>query len=706
MTRRTMLEIFGISASASYIGKADPPSALPKDPSGGNEEPTRWERRAQEKRDLTKNCIWLSHEPLIFLQRRGDRFVDAAEQYEGQHAESNLKQLASAGIKYGLIHFYKGFGLEYENADIEKTKAAAAIMHRLGMKVSVYMAGTMFTETFYRELPEAQSWEQRDQNGRWVAYTGAQTYRHYACPNEPAYTEYLKRVLRVAIEEVHADQILFDNIMFQPEPKSCRCPRCIAAFRSYLQRRYPTSEAVRGRFGLPDVDWIRVNEWDVYNSPESLTEIDDPVLQEWIGFRCESLAKRPRQLYEYVKSLNPAVSIGFNIKGLMGYNRMWLNGVYHPCFAEHCDVLTFDTNGMESRLDVKSGAMVSQIRSYKMARSFGINSDDSLKDELHAAVHMAFNYTKKIPGFGYQGGPFVNGGNTPTFNALLEFYREYNDRYYTENTNVADVAIIRNWPSMAYSITSTLIPTILTEQVLIQYKIPFDLLHEEQMDRIGNYAAILLAGQESISDAQIEQLLRYVRNGGNLIILGNTGQFNEWRENRRTNPFRAAAAKQNRKGSISYIPEVIPADLGSKAGSEADNNPEITAASGARGHSFLPSRWILPKNHEAIYESIKSACPKGFSVECHAPLTTVMEIVNRPSTRETIVHFVNFDHSRVLPGFSATVRKQYDGEVKSVKLFSPDADEPKTLAFQNSSGRINFAVPGMKLYSMVVIAHA
>jgi hypothetical protein len=28
--------------------------------------------------------------------------------------------------------------------------------------------------------------------------------RHYACPNEPAYREYLKRILEVGVEEVKA----------------------------------------------------------------------------------------------------------------------------------------------------------------------------------------------------------------------------------------------------------------------------------------------------------------------------------------------------------------------------------------------------------------------------------------------------------------------------------------------------------------------
>ena len=203
---------------------------------------TRWQRSAQEKAELTKNVTWLTHEPLEFLLRRGDHFDDESAHYDRMYEPENLKRMAAAGVRYGRLYFYKGFGLEFEKANMEKARRAAALMHQLGMKVSVYVGGTMFTETLYREVPEAKDWEQRDQNNRWVPY-GAQTYRHYACPNEPAYREYIKRVLKIAVEEVHADEIAFDNVMLQAEPKSCQCPRCVRAFHDFLRKRYPTKEA-------------------------------------------------------------------------------------------------------------------------------------------------------------------------------------------------------------------------------------------------------------------------------------------------------------------------------------------------------------------------------------------------------------------------------------------------------------------------------
>ncbi len=501
------------------------------------------------------------------------------------------------------------------------------------------------------------------------------------------------------MEELHADEISFDNVMLQAEPKSCRCPRCIRAFHDFLRKRYPTKEAVLRRFGLPEVDWIHVNEWDSSAQPDSLAALNDPVLQEWVRFRCESLANYTNDLHDYVKSLNPDVVVHLNIKGVYSFNRYWTNAVYHPLFANHVDMLAFDTGGYDARIDPFTGALVSQIRSYKMARRLNISCEDSMRDELRAAVHMAFGYQKPVAGC--VGAPFGSGAHN-VFTPIMEFFREYNQRYYTGTDNVADVAVLRNWPSMAYSINSAYVPATLMEQVLIQYKIPFDLLFEEQLDRIGRYGAVILAGQECVSNDQAETLLEYVRGGGSLVVAGNTGQYNQWRERRHSNPL--LPARTEGKGRIVYIPEIIRADSRSSR-TPLDNQEPEPSANLTRSQRMTPVQWVLPKNHREIYQAVVEALPKGLSITTEAPLTTVMELLNRPVTCETIAHFINFDRKNKLDPFHVTLHRQFPGRVKSVTCFSPDADDPIPLDFQESGESVIFTVPSMKLYSMIVVAH-
>jgi hypothetical protein len=676
---------------------------------------TRFEKSARQKQQLAEKIVWPNHEPLVFYLRRGRRMENWPQVYERQHDPDNVKMMADVGSKMERLHFYKGYGLDYEMGEIEKTIKMSELMHKLGMQVSIYVAGTMFIESFYNEVPEAINWEQRDQLGRAVPYTSTQTYRHYACPHEPAYRDYIKKVLDIGIDKVKTQQIFFDNIQLQPEPKSCRCPRCLKAFTKFIKERYPTEEQAFRRFGFRNLDLIQVNEWYYYNSPEDLEEIDDPVLQEWILFRCKSLADYCGDYYQYIKSKNPAISVGFNLKGIYGINRIWDKSIYHPFFAGRCDFMPFDISGMDARIDDQTGALVSEIRSYKAARDLGMTCQHG-GSGIEYAMYMAFNPQTYLEGFGYHGGPLKRGAGR-VFTPLTEFFREYNDRFFTDTEMVADVAVLHSWPSMAYSIQATRVPTILTEQVLIQHKVPFTIIFDEQIDTIDKYQAIILPGQESLSKENIDKLTAYVRKGGTLIFTDNTAEFNDWREKRPSNPLfelmdigpnvagirtsvptgmtRTGGAissviltRNVDRGKMIYIPKVIPA---------VDPGPA--------NKPFEPSRWVLPTNHYDIFHAISDNLADGLSIETEGPLTTVMELLNRPKTNETIIHFINFEKDTKLSPFRVRLKKQYDGKVKSVSFYSPEFDDPQKVDFTEEDGKVTFTVPPMKMYSMIVVSH-
>ncbi len=175
---------------------------------------------------------------------------------------------------------------------------------------------------------------------------------------------------------------------------------------------------------------------------------------------------------------------------------------------------------------------------------------------------------------------------------------------------------------------------------------------------------------------------------------------NEWREQRRKNPF--LRARTEGKGQIIYIPEIKPGDAGADKKLAGTDDAEPGAA-GTHTPRMSPAQWVLPRNHEEIFTRLVKGVNDGLSLVTRAPLTTVAELVTRPDTRETMAHFVNFDRAHPLEPFAASVRKQFTGPVKSVTCFSPDASEPQPLAFKESDNRVTFTVPAMRIYSMIVI---
>jgi hypothetical protein len=97
--------------------------------------------------------------------------------------------------------------------------------------------------------------------------------------------------------------------------------------------------------------------------------------------------------------------------------------------------------------------------------------------------------------------------------------------------------------------------------------------------------------------------------------------------------------------------------------------------------------------------------PSGFSIVTEAPLTTVMEILTRTASKETIVHFVNFDRQKSTGQFAVTLRKQFAGPVKSVITITPDQDEAVHLQFDETDSSVQFSVPSVRVYTMIAVAH-
>jgi len=58
-----------------------------------------------------------SHEPHLFVVRRGSYGIDAREQYEQVQSEETIRRLAAQGVEVFHTHLYKGFGMAAERRD-------------------------------------------------------------------------------------------------------------------------------------------------------------------------------------------------------------------------------------------------------------------------------------------------------------------------------------------------------------------------------------------------------------------------------------------------------------------------------------------------------------------------------------------------------------------------------------------------------------
>jgi hypothetical protein len=80
------------------------------------------------------------------------------------HSEETAKRLFKLGINIITTNFYKGFGLEAEEEDVESGKQFIVYCHKYGIKALVYVQfRSIMQETIQKEIPNAKDWAVRDQ---------------------------------------------------------------------------------------------------------------------------------------------------------------------------------------------------------------------------------------------------------------------------------------------------------------------------------------------------------------------------------------------------------------------------------------------------------------------------------------------------------------------------------------------------------------
>ena len=275
-------------------------------------------------------------EPLVFRLRHGGNLpVNAVEEYQREHSEETVRKLKEAGVNMILTHFYKT-GLDSDREDIETAKQLAELCRRHGLKIGTYIGGTIFAELLLRDVPQARDWICYDEHGDPVRY-GAQTYRYRPDFSHPGYIEHMKKVIRAAIEEVRTDLIHLDNHALIAPPWTCHSPEVNRRFREFLNRKY-TPEQLKNRLGFSDLRAVTVPTWHGIAEPDAMSPIHDPLIQEWIDFRCQDFAGYYAELAAYIRRLNPNVVVELNPHGIYGSNRAFLNGIDHARLLPHGSV--------------------------------------------------------------------------------------------------------------------------------------------------------------------------------------------------------------------------------------------------------------------------------------------------------------------------------------------------------------------------------
>lgn len=644
-----------------------------------------------------------SHEPYLFTVRCGGQSLNARELYEHSQSETVIRRLKEQGVEVFHTHLYKGFGMVAEMSEMEDTVRTAAIAHRLGMKIDTYIQwDSMMYETFFVEEPKANNWIQRDAFGQPVMleYGYQQSFRYLPCFSNQEFIDYLKKVVHFAVTEVKTDFIHFDNFTLSAEPNSCHCGACKTGFRQHLRTRYSAEER-KSRFGFENVDYVNPPLWNGTNRPEKLKVIVDPVFQEWIDYRCQTMADALRQMAELIHSLNPEVVIEVNYGGIVGYNSPWIRGTDYMRILPLTQVF-WDESDRKSEF-TEDGRLITAIRTYKMARSYRNVVFTYVSDsETAIAECLAFNQTIGFAGV------YPLSAYAITY---IEFYRKLRDLYVGAE-DLASIAVLRSYASITYNNANAGLSAILVEQTLIQAKIPFRLIADEHLAELSpaTCKVLILPDVECLSDTQLQIIGRYVAAGGGLIATEQSGLYDAWRRLRMEPGLKdlvdgqltvhhseksIEAVKPHRKivgrSRTVHIPTLefdgpLPPD-----------QPYFTLG---------PEFWRRPKNWQDLIDAISWIAGDELLVSVSAPDFVTVNLLEQTVKQRRILHLVNYSAEKNPSVTNIAIRcATPKGKlVTSVSCYTPETSTGKPIDFRMEGSEAVFTIPALQTYGVVSLS--
>ena len=713
--------------------------------------------------DESPCAVYGGWEPLMYLRRdRGE--TDWEEPFLRQHSDEGIRLMARGGVDIFITHYHKGHGWKIISGELRDIKRQVRTMKRAGIVPGVYFrVDNIFGETFFLERPEANDWLVVNDEGKHPCILN-RPFRLRVCRNVPAYREYVRKVPLYAVREIGAKIISLDGFTGLSERDECRCGHCRGRFRKFLRKRWQNKKKEAERFfGFSRVDGIEIPPVAGGNRSEATASvITDPVYQEYIRFRCEDWAEWHRFVMSAVLAADDQVVVSLNCGVFSWQNTVAQSGVHLP-WLNPKNTMVFIEDGHFPWVH-QGGVISHRIRDYKIASVLGLKCIAYCHEHnipyLKRAVCESLAFNNGVVGHishDMDVDRVFEKSPLPETRKSIIAWRKKNGRLWRNLTSASEIGVLRGYESMAFDCYHSWRHTMLLEETLIRKQLPFDPVFDGQLDELlgTRLKLLVLAGQSCLSDAVIEKIASFVAAGGSLLVTGQTGGRTTWATWRRENAlvralalpaeslaaagvagsaetasrdrFETLATDRDRtpataswparpaffervlgKGSVAYIPDIVPAveeevwypnwSVNQEHG-YFDINGNI-ADPRQRTHKEYPFvNWRLPVNAGQITDAIRRlyrAAP--FIID--APDTTAVNWLKKTDAPEEILHFLNYANDGVVAGASLFLLAN---RYRRACFHVMDPEECVVdLSPQLPAGRIR--LPGFLTYGILVLA--
>jgi len=497
-----------------------------------------------------------AHEPYTMYRRMGVRSTGGIhgncywlpDWFKWWDSEDCPRLMESLGLNWLLCRFYKGMGWEEEKKDFPNVKRFVENCHKHGVKAVAYIQfSTIYPETMKREIPNLEDWAARRANG--TIYYYSRYFRWEPCFNEPKFEEYLKKIIRIALEEGKFDGIFFDNAYMKP----CFCNRCKALFHAHLQ----TIPNPADRFGFDSLSAFGMPEYEKL----PWGEVREPLLQEFNLWRTKRMTALYKRFYSYAHSIRPDCVVAANICPYRAPNTVGNKSVDMTEFPKCFDLVMGQVNNCPHVEE--DNVIVSRVRDLKYAREYaatyfascdgaaGDNAneiEDSyllplIEDLVFGGVPADRTIMAPYP----EKPEYVNHTRLERRRPMLAAFNAFAkaNRHLFAAKDWMPVRFLVSGHAMMHSQLS-FDSLMASEEAALRGHVPFGYsvsTDENPLPHANDAAVIVVANQTCLSDGQIAALVEYAKKGGRLVCTGESGRYDEWNRQRFSNPLKDAVAE-------------------------------------------------------------------------------------------------------------------------------------------------------------------
>ncbi|HLJ17237.1 MAG TPA: glycoside hydrolase family 66 protein [Bryobacteraceae bacterium] len=520
---------------------------------------------------------------------------------------STVRFLKEGGINLIWITLSVGFSNQTEAAHREQVRRYIAECHRQGIHVLAYESiGNMFWEDMFQAVPESKSWVQLDREGKPVPYS-AGTYkmmgritRYMANLSNPEWRAYLLKRIDLAIDS-GADGLIYDN-----------------NFGNNLLDLY---QQIVNYIATKKKDFLLMANFHpgtyVLNRLLNCITTEDGLEP--------GLYSASSPGYAFVNKQGDALPVG--------------------------DKLLVDNFGLlaihENLTDGWKPVMIEDGRREHEERMVGFTSGP--RAQLTLAEKMAFGIALEEYVEGRPAHQLIT--NDPAATATWRGVGKYNrfftahEDLYTNAHSIAPLAVILDDRSEGVP----LLDGLAARHVL------FNTIYERDVTPklLSSYKAAALLTAQFVRDSALSALEQFARNGGQLIVSGDSARFDE-------------------KGVSRQRPSFFSGHVGSGTATYFERLPSIDELA-------------------AALRTASGAAPVRFE----APPSILYNVTEQGKRR--LVHVLNYTLQPI-----EHLDLQVDGDYKSARLLSPDSGASfEHMAFRGAT--VEPRIPRLDIYSVIVL---